>query len=91
MLTIQLELSKEVEADARALGLLSGKSVAQLIEAEVQRQRKAAWGRLRTLIAPVQDAFRAEYGHLSEDEGQALIDGWIEEDDASHTPDAQPS
>lgn len=79
MLTIEVALRKDVEEQARSLGLLTSEKLAELIEAEVQRQRKAAWLALQALVAPVQAAFREEFGDLSDDDAQAMIDQWIDE------------
>jgi hypothetical protein len=87
MVTIILELDQQIEEEARSLGLLSSERLAQMIEAEVQRERKAAWKRLQDVVAPVQTAFQKEYVHLNDDQVQAMIDTWI--DDESN--DVQPS
>ncbi len=81
MVTIRLDLPQEIEEEARSLGLLTSEKITEMIEAEVQRQRNGAWTRLQATLAPVQAAFRSEYGHLSDDEAQAMIDAWIQEDD----------
>lgn len=79
MLTIQLDLPKEIEEEARALGLLTSERLAQIIESEVQRRRQEAWEQLQALVAPIQAAFRAEFPNLSDDEAQDMINQWIEE------------
>ncbi|MBL8152873.1 MAG: hypothetical protein JNM70_01715 [Anaerolineae bacterium] len=81
-LNVKLQLSEDVERKAREAGLFTGEKIAQMIEAEVQRQRQAAWERLQAKLAPVQAAFREEYEHLSDDEVQAMIDQWIDEGDS---------
>lgn len=91
MVMIPVELSKDVEDAARSLGLLTSEKIAQMIEAEVQRQRREAWEHLQAMIAPVQAAFREEYGHLSDDEVQAMIDEWIHEADEDAAPDERSS
>lgn len=88
-LNVKLQLPEDVERKAREAGLFTGEKIGELIEAEVRRQRKDAWERLQTKLAPVQAAFREEYGHLSDDEAQAMIDQWI--DDADATPDKRGS
>ena len=71
--------SKEIEEEARALGLLTSERLAQIIESEVQRRRQEAWEQLQALVAPIQAAFRAEFPNLSDDEAQDMINQWIEE------------
>ena len=88
-LRVKLQLSEEVERKAREAGLFTGEKIGELIEAEVRRQRQEAWEQLQAKLAPVQAAFREEYGHLSDDEAQAMIDEWIDEADA--TPDQRGS
>lgn len=88
-LNVKLQLPEDVERKAREAGLFTSEKIAQMIEAEVQRQRMEAWERLQAKLAPVQAAFREEYGHLSDDEVQAMIDQWIDEADA--TPDERSS
>jgi hypothetical protein len=88
-LNVKLQLSEDVERKAREAGLFTGEKIGELIEAEVQRQRKEAWERLQAKLAPVHAAFQEEYGHLSDDEVQAMIDQWIDEADAA--PDERSS
>lgn len=83
MQTIHLNLRPDLEDAARSLGLLTSERVAELIEAEVQRQRQAAWERLQARLAPVQAAFRQDYPGLTDEEAQASIDEWIEKQDRS--------
>lgn len=40
-LNVKLQLSEDVERKAREAGLFTGEKIAQMIEAEVQRQRQA--------------------------------------------------
>lgn len=83
MVMVRVEIPEQVEAEARRLGLLSGEKLAALIEAEVERerqqQRREAWQRLDEAMEPVREAFRAEYGHLSEEEVIDMIDTWLHE------------
>lgn len=88
-LNVKLQLPDDVERKAREAGLFTGEKIGELIEAEVRRQRQDAWERLQAKLAPVQSTFREDYGHLSEDEVQAMIDQWIDEPDA--TPDQRGS
>jgi len=91
-LNVRLQLPEDVERKAREAGLFTGEKIGELIEAEVRRQRQEAWERLQAKLAPVQAAFREEYGHLSDDEVQAMIDQWIDEaDEADAIPDKHGS
>lgn len=80
---LTIELSEDIEEKARAAGLLTGEKLSEMIEAELerQRQREEAGARLSRMMAVLSDDFRAEYGHLSEDEALAMIDQWIDEAD----------
>ncbi len=88
MVTIVLELDQEVERKARAAGLLTSETVTAWIEVELERKRKEAAARLTTIMDQLQANFRAEYGDLTEEEAQAIINEWIaeaDEDDATRT------
>lgn len=80
-LKVKLQLPEDVERKAREAGLFTGEEIARMIEAEVQRQRHEAWEQLQAKLAPVQAAFREDYGHLSDEEAQSMIDQWIDEAD----------
>jgi hypothetical protein len=79
--TIELRLPDDVADRARLLGLLTDEKLTELIEGEIWRKRQAAWAELRSMTEPVRADFRADYGHLSDDEAQAMIDQWIDEAD----------
>ena len=88
-LNIKLQLSEDVARKAREAGLFTGEKIGELIEAEVRRQRREVWERLEAKLAGIQVDFREEYGNLSDDEVQTMIDQWIGEADA--TPDQHGS
>jgi post-segregation antitoxin (ccd killing protein) len=77
--TIELRLPDEVAEQARSLGLLTDEKLTEMIEAEIWRKRQAAWAELRAMTEGLRADFRAEYGHLSDEEAQAMIDQWINE------------
>jgi post-segregation antitoxin (ccd killing protein) len=76
---VTVELPKELEEKARAAGLLTSEKLAALIEAEVERQRQEAWERLSEAMDKVSASFRAKFGHLTDEEAQAMIDQWLHE------------
>lgn len=78
---MKLYLSEDVERKAREAGLFTGEKIGELIEAEIERQRKEAAARLTAITNQLQANFRAEYEHLTDEEAQALIDQWIDEAD----------
>lgn len=80
-LNVKLQLSEDVERKARELGLFTGKKIGELITAEIERQRKEATARLTVITDQLQANFRSEYGNLTDEEAQALIDQWIDEAD----------
>ncbi len=80
-LNVTLQLSEDVERKAREAGLFTGEKIGELIEAEIERQRKEAAARLTAITNQLQANFRAEYGDLTDEEAQALIDQWIDEAD----------
>jgi F0F1-type ATP synthase membrane subunit b/b' len=80
-LNVDFRLPEDVVQRARLDGLLTGEKIAELIMAEIDRRREAAAARLVTISEQLQANFRAEYGDLTDDEAQALIDQWIEEAD----------
>jgi hypothetical protein len=79
--TIELRLPDDVADRARSLGLLTDEKLIELIEVEIWRKRQAAWTELRAMTEPVRADFRAAYGHLSDEDAQAMIDQWIDESD----------
>jgi hypothetical protein len=83
--TLRVELPRAVEEQARTLGILTSEKMAELIAAEVERQRQAAAARLSETMDRLSAKFREEYGHLLEDEALALIDQWL--DEAGETPE----
>lgn len=92
MVMVKVEMQPEVEEQARRLGLLSGERLAALIEAEVERerqQRRDAWQWLNKTMKPVREAFRAEYGHLLEEEVIDMIDTWLHEPDDEQSTEQQ--
>ena len=80
-LNVRLQLSEYVVQKAREDGLLTDEGLAELITAEIERRRKEAAARLSVMMEQLQANFRAEYGDLTDDEAQALIDQWIDEAD----------
>lgn len=74
---VDFQLPEDVVQKARQDGLLTGEKIAELITAEIERRRDAAAERLRVITEQLQANFRAEYGDLSEDEAQAIIDQWL--------------
>jgi post-segregation antitoxin (ccd killing protein) len=76
-INLKLELSDDVKRKAREAGLFTSEKMSELIEAQVKRQRQEAWEQLQAKIAPVQAAFHEEFGHLSDDEVQTMIDQWV--------------
>jgi F0F1-type ATP synthase membrane subunit b/b' len=85
MVTIVLELDKEIERKARDAGLLTSENLAALIEAELERKRQEAANRIIDTMDKVSASFRARYPDLTEDEALAMIDQWI--DEADQNPD----
>jgi F0F1-type ATP synthase membrane subunit b/b' len=84
-LNVQLQLSEDVMRKARESGLLTSEKISELISAEIERRRKEAAARLSVMMEQLQANFRAEYGDLTDDEAQALIDQWIAEADEETT------
>lgn len=80
-LNVTLQLPEDVERKAREAGLLTGEKIGELITAEIERQRREAAVHLTMISDQLQANLRAEYGDLTEDEAQALIDQWIAEAD----------
>ena len=91
-LNVRLQLSEYVVQKAREDGLLTDEGLAELITAEIERRRKEAAARLSVMTEQLQANFRAEYGDLTDDEAQALIDQWIAEaDEETPLKDDAPS
>lgn len=84
--TIELRLPDKVAEQARLLGLLTDEKLTEIIEAEIWRKRQAAWQELKEMTEPLRADFHAEYGHLSDEEAQAMIDQWINESDEESSP-----
>lgn len=80
-LNVTLQLPEDVERKAHETGLLTGEKISELITAEIERQRREAAVRLTMISDQLQANLRAEYGDLTDDEAQALIDQWIAEAD----------
>jgi F0F1-type ATP synthase membrane subunit b/b' len=91
-LNVTLQLPEDVERKAREAGLFTGEKIGELITAEIERQRKEAAARLTMMMEQLQANFRAEYGDLTDEEAQALIDQWIDEadDEILHQDNASP-
>jgi hypothetical protein len=83
MVTIVLELDKEIESEARSRGLLTSENLAQMIKEKLRQQKsqeaRASWRALDKDLEPVREAFRAEYGHLSDDEVMDMINDLVHE------------
>jgi len=91
-LNVRLQLSEYVVQKAREDGLLTDEGLAELITEEIERRRKEAAARLSVMMEQLQANFRAEYGDLTDDEAQALIDQWIDEaDEETALKDDAPS
>lgn len=80
-LKVKLQLPEDVERKAREAGLFTGEKIGELITAEIERRRKEAAARLAVIMDQLQANFRAEYGDLTDEEAQTLIDRWIDEAD----------
>lgn len=82
MVTITLDLDKELESEARSRGLLSSERIAELIASELRQQkRQEAAARLTAAMDVMAAHMREKYGDLSDDEAQVMIDAWIAEAD----------
>ena len=68
-------------SEKREAGLFTDEKIGELITAEIERQRKEAAARLTVITAQLQANFRAEYGNLTDEEAQALIDQLIDDAD----------
>ena len=79
MVTIGIELSEEVIEKARNAGLLTSEKITELLEAEIKRQRKDALDQFLETSKLLEASMREQYGNLSDEEAQALIDQWIDE------------
>ncbi len=80
-LNVKLRLPEDVEQKAREAGLFTGEKIGELIMAEIERRRKEAAVRLRDTMGKLSSFMQEEYGDLSEDEAQALLNQWINESD----------
>lgn len=80
-LNVKLQLSEDVMRKARESGLLTSEKLAELITAEIERRRQEAAARLLDMMATMHAHMREKYGDLSDEEAQAMIDGWIAEAD----------
>jgi len=78
---IELRLPDEVAEQAKRLGLLTDEKLTAIIEAEIWRKQQAAWKELKAMTDPLRADFHAEYGHLDDEEVQAMINLWINEAD----------
>lgn len=90
MVMISLQLSEDVTDKARSLGLLTDEKLSELIEREVmqeweakKRRRAEAVAELNEMTERVHTHMRETYGDLTEEEAQAMIDGWIAEAEAA--------
>jgi hypothetical protein len=73
MVTIVLELSADLEREARRHGLLSAEKLTQLIESELRRQDAA---RLPAMLDRVSSHMRQKYAALTDDEAEQMIRQW---------------
>ncbi|MFQ3659286.1 MAG: hypothetical protein SNJ54_10090 [Anaerolineae bacterium] len=80
-LNVKLRLPEDVEQKAREAGLFTSEKIAELITAEIERRRTEAAVRLRDTMDKLSSLMQEEYGDLSEDEAQALLNQWINEAD----------
>ena len=74
---VTLSLPTELIERARQQGILTDQRVAMLLEAEIERIER--WHALDQSLEPVREAFRKEYGHLTEDEVMDMINDVVHE------------
>lgn len=81
MVTIILDLDRDIEQKAREAGLLASEAITEWIKAELERKRQEAAQRVLETMNQVSANFRAEYPDLTEEEALAMLDAWIDEAD----------
>jgi F0F1-type ATP synthase membrane subunit b/b' len=81
MVTIILDLDRDIEQKARDAGLLASETITEWIKAELERKRQEAAQCVLETMNQVSASFRAEYPDLTEEEALAMIDAWIDEAD----------
>jgi len=86
LVNLTIEMPENIEQKARAAGLLTSEKVFELIEAELERKREESWKRLQTMMDDISTAFRADYGHLTDDEAMEMIAQWADEEDEEENP-----
>jgi hypothetical protein len=74
---ITVSLPVELVERARNRGILNDQRIALLLEAEIERIER--WRDLDRALEPVREAFRAEYGHMTEDEVMDMINETVHE------------
>jgi hypothetical protein len=79
MVTVDFRLADDVAQKARSLGILNDESLGALVEAEIRRKRQEAGQRLLETMDALNAQFKADYGHLSDQEQQDLLNQWIAE------------
>jgi len=76
-MNITVSLPEGLIERARFQGILNDERIAQLLEAEIERIER--WNQLDQALEPARDSFRAEYGHLSEEEVMDMINQEVHE------------
>jgi len=92
LVNLTIEMPENVEEKARAAGLLTGEKIFELIEAELKRKRQEAGERLTKMMDEISTAFRADYGHLTDEEAMEMIAQWGDEavNDAQTSDEPKP-
>ncbi|GEM_PF-2256299 len=86
---ITIDLPDEIEQEARDAGLFNLDLFSSVIEIELKRQlrRFEAGRRLTEMMDVLSEDFRAEYGHLSEEDAMAMLARWGDENTQASTND----
>lgn len=79
MVLIDIQLSEELAEKARNAGLLTSEKIAELLEAELLRQRQEAAERMFKIMDELQAATREEFGHMTEDEFMEMVNEIVHE------------
>ena len=79
---ITIDLPDDIEQGARDAGLFNLDLFSSVIEAELKQQlrRFEAGRRLTQMMDVLSEDFRAEYGHLSEEEALEMLAQWGDEE-----------
>ena len=79
MVIVDFRLADDVAEKARSLGILNDESLKALVEAEILRKRQEAGQRLLATMDALNAQFKADYGDLTDQEQQDLLNQWIAE------------